>query len=338
MQKVLIWFITNIKSMLRNRLFYIVSILMITLCAVFCNISTAKPGFDKVGLYFDLNASNMNDLVSALSLDREVVIFDDLKIMKQSVSDADIAIGYAVYADASDYIDRNKEKGIVEVYVSPGYLYSEVDKERFYNAWLSYCSNSIIESEADKVFAASDESLVSELIDIKESYLSSDSLFDINIIEEDSISTDLNKSKKDPVRAVVALTVFMTVFIMYGYNYSGNGLCIDKSLSFQSRIVYRFVSTLSHGLLIGLVGLICTFVFSGNASLKDIVRLLIFVIICDIFTCIVGAMIKKEDTFTALCPVLLTVQLIICPIIIDLDMYMPIIPLLRYLFPVTYYL
>ena len=84
---------------------------MITLCAVFCNISTAKPGFDKVGLYFDLNASNMNDLVSALSLDREVVIFDDLKIMKQSVSDADIAIGYAVYADASDYIDRNKEKG-----------------------------------------------------------------------------------------------------------------------------------------------------------------------------------------------------------------------------------
>ena len=338
MQKVLIWFLTNIKSMLRNRLFYIVSLLMITLCAVFCNISTAKPSVDKVGLFFNVSGAKTNDLVAALSSDREVVIFDDLDIMKQSVNDADITIGYAIYADASDYIEHQKDKGIIEVYVSPGYLYSEVDKERFYNAWLNYCNNHLIKNEADKVFVKSDEFLIAELIDKKEAYLSSDSLFDINIIEEDSQVISSARSQKDPVRAVVALTVFMTVFIMYGYSYSGNGMSIDKSLSFHSRIAYRFVSGLSRGMLIGVVGLICTFIFSDNASLYDIARIMLFIVICVIFTNIVGAIIKKEDTYTALCPVLLTVQLIICPIIIDLDMYLPIMPLLRYLFPVTYYL
>ena len=323
--------------MLRNRLFYIVSILMIALCAVFCSLTKNKQINDKVGLYFDVNPSKMNSLVTTLGNDREVMIFDDIESMKQSVSDADIALGYAVSADANDYIKLKKEKGIIEVYVSPGYLYSEVDKERFYNAWLNYCSNTLIEDEADKVFVESDDTLRSQLIDKKDSYLSSDALFDIKIIEED-VSNSFVGTKKDPVRAIVALTVFMTVFIMYGYNYSGNGRSIVKSFNVRSRIVYRFISSLSHGLMIGTVGLICTFAFSDKSSLADIPRLIIFIVISVIFTCIVGAIVQKEDTYTALCPVLLTVQLIICPIIIDLDMYLPIIPLLRYLFPVTYYL
>ena len=247
---------------------------MITLCAVFCNISTAKPSVDKVGLFFNVSGAKTNDLVAALSSDREVVIFDDLDIMKQSVNNSDIAKGYAVYADASDYIERQKDKGIIEVYVSPGYLYSEVDKERFYNAWLNYCNNHLIKNEADKVFVKSDEFLIAELIDKKE-----DSLFDINIIEEDSQVISSARSQKDPVRAVVALTVFMTVFIMYGYSYSGNGMSIDKSLSFHSRIAYRFVSGLSRGMLIGVVGLICTFIFSDNASLYDIARIMLFLIL-----------------------------------------------------------
>ena len=337
MQKILIWFVTNIKSMLRNRLFYIVSILMVALCAVFCGMSTNNPSDDKVGLYFNVDPSKMNGLVSAMGSDREVVIFDDIESMKKSVNSADISIGYAVLSDADDYIALEKDKGIIEVYVSPGYLYSEVDKERFYNAWLSYCSDSLIKNEANKVFAQSDKSLITDLIDKKNAYLSSDALFDINIIEE-AKNNSIIRSKKDPVRAIVALTVFMTVFIMYGFNYSKKGLSIAKSFNDKSRIVYRFVSSLSHGLLIGTIGLICTFAFSDKASLTDIPRLIVFIIICVIFTCIVGAIVKKEDTFTALCPVLLTIQLIICPIIIDLDMYLPIIPLIRYLFPVTYYL
>ena len=336
MQKVLIWLLTNIKSMLRNRLFYIVSILMIVLCAVFCSIATNKPVDDKVGLYFDVDNSKMSPLVSSLGADREVVIFDDIESMKQSVKEANIVLGYAILADADDYIDSGKDKDIIEVYVSPGYLYSEVDKERFYNAWLYYCSNNLIKNEADKVFVDSDETLRTELIRKKESYLSSDELFDINIIEESA--EDSIKSEKDPVRSIVALSVFMTIFIMYGYNYSGNGQSIVKSFTLKSRVAYRFVSSFANGLIIGVVGLICTFAFSGKASLYDIPRLLIFIMICVIFTCIVGEIIKKEDTYTALCPVLLTLQLIICPIIIDLDMYLPIIPLLRYLFPVTYYL
>ena len=89
---------------------------MIALCAVFCSLTKNEPINDKVGLYFDVDPSKMNALVTTLGNDREVVIFDDIEDMKQSVTDADIALGYAVSANANDYIKLKKDKEIIEVY------------------------------------------------------------------------------------------------------------------------------------------------------------------------------------------------------------------------------
>ena len=66
--------------------------------------------------------------------------------------------------------------------------------------------------------------------------------------------------------------------------------------------------------------------------------MIFFVLICVLWTLIMGALIRKEDTYTAVCPVIITLQLILCPVIIDLNNYMPLIGYLRYLFPVTYFL
>ena len=332
----MIWSLTNIKSLLSNRLFYIVSISMLLLCSA---ISSIKPTVnnDTVAVFISKNKAEMSSLIDALKNDRDVLIYDDEEMMKQDVYDGKVIIAYSIHADAYDYIVLKEDRNIVDVYVSPGYLYGEVDKERFYNAWLYYCSNTLISDEADNVFSESDDNLKDDLIRRKDGYLSGESLFDINIIEEEN-PLNASSSATDPIRSVIAFSVFITIFILYGHSYSGQGFSIDRCMPLRSRTIYRFVASMSQGIIIGVIGLICLYVFSSYANLKDIFQMIFFVLICVLWTLIMGALIRKEDTYTAVCPVIITLQLILCPVIIDLNNYMPLIGYLRYLFPVTYFL
>ena len=117
----MIWSLTNIKSLLSNRLFYIVSISMLLLCSA---ISSIKPTVnnDTVAVFISKNKAEMSSLIDALKNDRDVLIYDDEEMMKQDVYDGKVIIAYSIHADAYDYIVLKEDRNIVDVYVSPGYL------------------------------------------------------------------------------------------------------------------------------------------------------------------------------------------------------------------------
>ena len=166
-------------------MFYITVLVMFLLCLTISHLSrdTSK---DSIGLMLNCNDDSfIKDLTESLSKDRHVIIYDKTSDIEDALIKNEISLAYVINKTPYDYAIKGIDKGVVSLYTSPGYIYLEVDKEIFYDAWLSCCSDLIIKNESTKIFNGNKNELTDRLIKEKDRYLESDELFDISLHEYD---------------------------------------------------------------------------------------------------------------------------------------------------------
>ena len=335
MQKICIWFLTTSKAFLKKKMLYITVFVMFLLCMTIFGLN--RNSSDSIGLMINCNDDGLSDkLYDHLSKDRAVIIFEDLLSIQEALNKDQIKLAYVINKTPYDYTVKGIDKGVVDIYTSPGYLYLEVDKETFYDAWLSSCSDLLIKEESTKIFNGDGRELTDKLISERDRYLNSDELFDFSLHEYES---NTYQSKDDlTIRLIISLSIFVMVFIMFGQQKSGENKSIINCYPKKQRYAYMFIASLSTALIMGIAGFICINICSDRGLLKEAVSMSVFLIITVIWVYIAGLVLRKETSFITLCPILIILQAIISPVFIDLGTYIPVIGFVKYLFPVTYYI
>ena len=340
MQKILTWCYNSIKLCLSNRLFYIISAAMIFLCLIVANIDT-KSKSDYIGIVFKQDTSVNDKLVEYLSKDRNVTIFENTDSLKNEILKQTISIGFVVKTSPEEYVSDLYSRGKVELYAPVGYLYTEVEKERFYEAWLFCCSDILNDAEAENIFAKADDDLKEQIKEGKEAYLNSDRLFDVNIkynhIDESAGTKSSNHDLY--IRLIIALTVFIYAFTAYGQICENTMYgVVTKSLKTFEKTGYGITRNIMFSLLIGFIGVTCDVFILHTNILSAICNMLLYILVVNIFCFILGKFLKDERSYIVSTPILILIQILICPAFFDASAYFVPIRYVRYLFPVYYYL
>lgn len=160
------------------------------------------------------------------------------------------------------------------------------------------------------------------------------------------------------IRGVISCMIFLTVYL------SGASCKEEKNQHFLSilekgkRRSYecaRMLAAATPMILVG-TGLSCLTILQsemldaasgagfvtatgiGMVIVTEILQMLLLIVVSILFTACTMCIWKKDMGMLSALPVLILLQIIICPVIIDMAVYVPAVKYIRYLCPIAYYL
>lgn len=332
----------NIRSVLKGGILYVTLAAMLLICLILSGVTQSDPYDIKIGIVSEDTSEFADSLMSKLRKDTYTYnMYEDEDEIKQAVIRGEVNYGFILSDDMIDRIASDDTDGSVGFVTTPFALYGEVVKESFAQSFIAAASEYMIINEAGNAFADADDELTDKLITANEEYLDSDLLFDVNIIGANSkgLNEGSTATKAGPsayVRAVIATAVFMMVFAIYGRKYKGDIKAIAGCMDAKKRFGYYMSFMTASALPVAVAGYIMCLIW-GRAD-NPFVLLLKFVfliIISMIWTYIAGIIIKREATYIAVIPVAVGVQIVFGFVLINLRDYMPILSVLKYIFPVS---
>ena len=333
----------NIRSVLKSGILYVTIAAMLLICLILSDVTKKDNDDIRVGIAYE-DISEFNDvLTDELRKDAYTYnMYEDAEDLKQAVVSGKADYGFIIGKDMIDRISDDDTDSSVEFVTSPFAVYGEVVKESFAQSFIAASSEYIIKDEAYKAFDGADDKLIDKLNKANEGYLDSDLLFDVNIIGANSEdptdkNTDrINASVSDYVRAVIAAAVFMMIFAVYGRKYKGDIKAIAGCMDGGRRSAYYLSYMSASAIPVAAAGFIMCLIWGRTDNLLIILLKFIGLIILSmIWTYITGIIIKREATYIALIPVVMGVQMVFGFVFINLHDYMPILNVLKYIFPVS---
>ena len=334
----------NMKAVAKAPMLWMTLASMILICVIIAGITPEREDV-RVGITSEADEDLTDALMAGLEgREYEISLYDDREALEQAVTGGSVDYGFAVGADVKDQVKDGDTDRTVTFITTPFALYGEVVKESFAQSYLAAVSEYMIENEAYSVFEDADDELTQRLKEKNRQYLDSDLLFDINIIRSendtratapDHIDPDQNKGTYGCIYAVIAVAVFLSVFALYGRRYRG-GLkailgCMDKRERMSQTVSFLSAAALPSAV----TGFVLCVILMDGVNISDLLlKLILLVIYSIVWTCAVGALIRRNDTYSALIPVVTGLQIVFCFVYIGMGERLPVLSVIRFLLPV----
>jgi ABC-2 type transport system permease protein len=337
-----------IKRGFRKISFIFLLVLLPILCYILKSTVKNEGVSLKAGIYVETDSDIANQITHNLIYNYESVSFEycnTLDELKNNVTTNVYECGYVIKSDFEEKLAKNDLDDIVDVYTSPStfmaaltneYVFSEIFKEYAINELAEFIANQDIFSITNIL------QLTDELRPIYNSYLESDKTFTFEYINADNEVIDNTNLSSSYVllslRGVIALIIMFAAFIgtfnLYKDSKSGIFFAFKgptRTLCKMSDIFsLTFISCMSGLLSIVICGL-------SDGILLDMLRLLLYAVICTIYCFVLYKIMPNTYTFAALVPVLVLGSIIFCPIFLDMSEIIPITKYVTWLFLPKYF-
>ncbi len=332
-----------IKNAASGSMLYVTLVSMILVCLIIRGIDPGDREDIRIGIFSEADRSFEDRISGGLQArDYSVRSFDDKEDLKSSVLKGDIDYGFMIGREAYEAAAEDDTDRTVTFVTTPFGIYGEVVKESFAECYLAAISDLIIEDEAYRVFDTDDKDLPDRLKAKRDEYLSGELLFDVNIIKtegsgsEETAGDERSQGGSSYILMVIALCVFLSIIAVYGRTYKGDLNAVLKCMNRAERVTETVLIMLGAAIPVAVTGLIIAAFMTGTEDLlKIILRTVILTIYCIVFTLIAGCIIKREDTYIAMIPVFVLTQLVFGLIYINMKDILPVLSVIRYLFPVS---
>lgn len=238
--------------------------------------------------------------------------------------------------------DGDLEESIVFV-TTPLCVKGEVIKETVYAELLKLYSDEILKQHEQDIFGEENKERTQKLLEYNRYYQEGDAVFKLEIKEVDTRAFSeeqvLAEASTYPIEGMVGLFVFLVIFLAHGRKFEDRGWAVEKALSKRERFVYGCLSHGAAGMLPALVGMVLIALY-GEAGSPIIAGagLLLLVIISSVWVTIVGSFLKKHTTFVATILSVVTANMLICPIFLNFETYVPALKVVKLIFPLGIYL
>lgn len=339
MQKTIIRLGLLIKAFLKDKSLYLMIIAMLLLCLAMSEYQNHNDIiYNNAGIYVE-NADIFNtQLKDKLENENGFIEYNNREDLLKDINNGNLSCGFVLKDDISrlNYEDMSGYK--IEFISTTKLSDSETFKETLFNCFLGLYNDTVIKELSSDIFENSDDTLNSHLIDLKNEYMSGDSLFSISI-EYQAYEQENSKYGVAPIRGIIALCIHMTILLMGLSLYDENKGIFINSFSSSERNIVIILYFLSGALPVSIFGMIIqTFFTISSFNICDIVKMLVLICESTLLSFIMLKIIKRRKTYNALIIAFLPLNLLICPIIINIEKYIPSLIYIKYLFPVNIYL
>ncbi len=304
--------------------------------------------------------------------------YEDPEELEQAVEAGELECGFVFAEDfAKQYEEGSFTDSITYVY-TPFTTKGLAVKETVYGAVLELYGEKLLQQNEETIVGQSSEEISAMLAERYEYYLNSDAIFhteviyvdadagmesdirnlesdlrgqdeDLEVDRIDNVDQNRNQSRiadhsvntQNVIHGVIACMIFLTIYLA-GVSYKE-----EKNWSFLSQLEkgkrrrYECAGMLASAtpmMLVG-IGLSClTTTGVGMVIVTGILKMLLLAAASIAFTACAMCIWKKDTGMLSMLPVLLLLQIIICPVFFDIVVYVPAVKCIRYLCPVAYYL
>ncbi len=334
-------FLLYLKSIAVSRTLYVTLVSMILACVLISYIKPSTRDDITAGLVCE-DDGFCDKLMEELSDAAYTwMIYDDEETLTDAILKGDADYGFRVRGDVEEAVRNDETDRSVIFYNTPFDVYGEVLKENFAESYISAISRYIIEEEADRVFDTEDGDPTDALLAKNAEYLDSELLFDVNIIETDTDSRDAvytgagaESVRFGYIKIVIATAVFVSIMSVYGRTYRGDMKAVLNCMAGRERLIHGILYMTAGALPVAVTGLITGGVLMGpDKILKMIISMVLLMIYGILWTLLCGRILRKGDVYAAVIPVAAGLQLIFCLAYINMKDYVPVLSVVRFLFP-----
>lgn len=308
----------------------------------------------------------------------EFVAYETSEELEQAVEAGELECGFVFDKEfAKQYEEGSFTDSITYVY-TPFTTKGMAVRETVYGTVLELYGEKLLQQNQETIVGQSSEEISAMLADRYEYYLNSDAIFHTEVIyvETDAgMESDLRRAepgsdgqngdadrlengKPNLIRGVISCMIFLTVYL------SGASCKEEKNQHFLSilekgkRRSYEcagMLAAVTPMMLVG-TGLSCLTILQsemldaasgagfvtatgiGMVIVTEILQMLLLIVVSILFTACTMCIWKKDMGMLSALPVLILLQIIICPVIFDMAVYVPAVKYIRYLCPIAYYL
>lgn len=293
---------------------------------------------ETAGVFCETENYINSKLMNEFDLSKDFIVYNDLEQMHSDIIKNKIICGFVINDDLSKYSTQNFKDYRVDFLSTANNNRAQAYKEVFFYIFINVYNDEIIEEIVPDIFEASNDELTNKIKDIKNNYLKENSLFSINIIDMSIENKGISRSN-NITKGLLSIYVFISVIIGGLRLYEEDKLNILNSLNFKNRISFKFTYLASFLIPVTIICYVLSIIYGihNNIAISTL-KMFVLCMYSIVWVYIVHAMIKSKKMFFNLLLILLPLMLIICPVIINIGIYIPAVKILKYIFPISLYI
>lgn len=347
MQKMLTWVALIIKAQMCKKSTWIFAIVMIVLFALLEGISIPSADNQRVLVYSEDAGEHGQEVVVALENADSSFTFEqaeDKEQLFQEVYSGKAFCGFVLSEDFSRRLRKGEQEGIITYVCTGSNARGNIAQETVYaNLFLVY-SNCILEENADELVEQSEdiEDFQKDVKKRNREYLDSDLLFRIEAVRsgaDTSADWTENPERNYPVPGMIALCIFVSMLLTRGDNIEEGRRQLYAAMLPGEKLQFSFLQYVVAGMMAGVFGFLYFLVGKDEKSFfSNAVVLMIYILFGALWMLLAERVFRKEDTYYAWVTTLVLASVILSPVFFNLATYIPVIEVVRYIFPVGFYI
>ncbi len=236
--------------------------------------------------------------------------------------------------------EHEKLKNSVSYVCTPLTTKGEVARETFYAALFEVYGRQMLSARAEQLFGENASAAESTLLENNEKYLAGSEVFQVNVEQTKAVETVRNTAQKVfPIHGLVAVFLFFIMFVEYGRRFDAGEGKPYLALPAPMGGGFQIMGLLAAGTVPAVLGtvMVCS---SGESRgvLIEVTAMCLLLLICALWIAFAGKWIRSMTGFTSQMFLLLLINLVFCPVFVDISAYIPAFEIVRCFFPTGIYL
>lgn len=345
MEQYFVWYRLLLKAWMKRRSSWLLTIGMFVAIFVVSQIQLPSADNTRVGICI-AETDYGEQLLNLLEGMDSVFIFDQYEDEEDLLEDVESGVlecGFLLSEDFEEMVRKERFEQSITYLCTPLTTKGAVVKETIYTAFLQLYGEFILEQIESDLYAEYDENVMQEMQERYQHYLENSQLLQMNTeivpVKREYSGEDQSGKEPHPVHGMIGALLFFMLWIEGGRRFQNKGTSVFAALDTKRCRIFEYCSYLASLTIPAVAALVCVLIFTEHRGvIKEAGMLLFFVVTAGLWVLNVSRLLKKSNTFVAWVFTLVAVQVLICPVFVDLSAFFPALSVIRWAFPVMWYL
>ena len=311
------WYILQLKAEMKRKTWWIIPAAMIAVALLVSQMRI--PNGENVSVGLCLAEDPMAEAIAAGLSQRESVfefiVFEKESELRKALETAEIDSGFLFSEEFEEKVKKGCSKELITFLRTPFSAKGTVAKETLYAVFPF-----LLERNAE--------------------YLKSEEFFRTEVeaipVQETSDKEELTDIY--PIQGIMGIFLFVLLWMTFGRRFEGNGRGICLALDRKRQKRFEYLGYLAAVTIPSVTGIgVVMAVGESRGVVIELFRMFLLVFIGALWVSIVGGWFRSSMALSAWVLAFVVIQLVLCPVLINISAYLPAVDYIKYLFPLGWY-
>ena len=349
MEKGITWYLLSLKLYMKKKMYYFQLLVMLLVLFLIYKIQLPELNTVAVGVCYE-DSTLGKEIYETLEKSDSVFEYSmylNADELQRDVLGGKLEGGFVFTELFDEGIKTGETKDTILFYSTPFSMKAEVLKETIYAAVFESISETMLLEIDKEQYGEADEYRSQRIAELNTWYLESDALFKLEIVEVpiESKESEHEKQQKSmfhsktyPIQGTAGLLTFLIMYLAYSQKWEIGNRAVLKALSRKEQIMYMAISVMAAATIPSIISMgISVFAQETRGILIEIVTMMVLMLVSVIWINLLGKIIKNYMTYIGCGLAILLANAVLCPIFIDLSVFVPAIKYIRILLPLGWY-